>query len=321
MPPDLHFTDEPLSAIGAALAEALTRVEPGDVVRFTAPDPDRAGLYDGEPVDGGRHRGLAGWVQLAEQLGAALLVPRPAGGGRVIFGLRRLDPDASWQLGAAPSGDPEKYGARSGFARVHKFEEAPFLYGFVRALAFVDPAPGARVLALGCNRGDELEALERLRPDHAFDCLGIDHAASAIDEARRRHPHMRFEVGDVSRLAQPDPERPPPATLGRFDLVLALNVLHSPSLDGKAILRRLVAAHLTPAGSLIVGLPNVRYVDHGLRYGARVKGFGHPELSVMIRDAAFYRRYLASHRFRVMITGQHTVFVSARPLPARARRP
>lgn len=308
--PLFDVTHEDLLDVGARIAEALATVPPGGSIWFTAPDPDRPGVYDGEPVDGGRHRSLAGWVHLAEHLGAALRTPRSVGGGRVVIGMRRLDPEASWQRRSAPSGDPEKYGAESGFSRVHKFEEAPFLYGFARAVAFVDPPPGARVLAVGCNRGDELAVLERLRPGLA--CHGVDHAASAIDDARRAHPHMGFTVGDLALL-----DAPPLSTLGRFDLVMALNVLHSPSLDGKAILQRLVSEHLTPDGAVIVGLPNVRYVDHGLRYGAQVKGFSHPELSVMIRDAAYYRRYLARHRFRVMITGQHTVFVSARALPAR----
>lgn len=307
-----RFVDDDLFFVRATLERALAGRAAGETLWFEAPDPDRAGLYEGEPTPFGRHRSLAGWVMLAEELGACLLSPRPAGEGRVLLGLRRLDRGASWQTRAAPSGDPEKYGVDSGFARVRKFEEPPFLFAFARALDFVDPPTGARVLALGCNRGDELAALTRLRPDHRFDLHGVDHAASAVAQARREHPQMRFYTADLARF-----EEPPLADLGRFDLVLALNVLHSPSLDGKAILQRVVAEHLTPAGSVIVGLPNVRYVDHTLNHGARVKGFTHPELSVLVRDAAYYRRYLARHRFRVMITGRHTVLVCARPLPAR----
>lgn len=308
----LRFTDDDLFAVLAALEPRLAALAPGEVLRFLAPDPDRSfAHYDGELIDGRRHRSLAGWVALAEQLGARLLCPRPAEDGCVRLALRKLDRDASWQTSSALSGDPEKYGVDSGFARVRKFEEPAFVCSFRDALRFVDPAPGARVLAVGCNRGDELDAMVRLMPSHGFVCHGIDHSVSAIDEARRCHPEMAFDaidLNDADAMGQ----------LGRFDLVLALNVLHSPSLDGKAVLRRLVAEHLTPAGAVMIGLPNVRYVDHGLCYGARVKGFSEPELSVLVRDAAYYRRYLAQHRFRVMITGQHTVFVAARPLPGRA---
>ncbi len=305
----LRFTDHDLFAVLAALEPRVEALAPGQILRFEAPDPDRAfDRYDGELLDGRRHRSLAGWTALAEQLGAVLLRPRDADDGFVALGLRALDRGASWQTRAAPSGDPEKYGVGSGFARVRKFEEPAFLCGFRDAVRFIDPGPGARVLAVGCNRGDELDALARLRPDAGLALHGLDHSPSAIAEARARHPGMAFAVGDLNA----------PGDLGgRYDLLLALNVLHSPSLDGKAVLRRLVAEHLTPAGAVIVGLPNVRYVDHTLRFGARVKGFSHPELSVLVRDAAYYRRYLARHRFRVMITGQHTVFVCARPLPAR----
>ncbi len=308
----LHVADDDLFALARRLQDALRARAPGETLWFTAPDPDRRGLYEGEPTPDGRHRSLAGWVMLAEELGATLLTPQPAGPGRVRLGLRRLDRDASWQTRAAPSGDPEKYGADSDFARIRKFEEPPFLFAFARALDFVDPADGARVLALGCNRGDELDALCRLRSDRTFECHGIDHAASAIERARTLHPTMTFLTADLQRL-----DAPPLAEMGRFDLILALNVLHSPSLDGKAILQRLVAEHLTPAGAVIVGLPNVRYVDHTLHHGARVKGFSHPELSVLVRDAAYYRRYLARHKFRVMITGRHTLLICARPLPGR----
>lgn len=306
------MADDDLFSISRRLEAALAACAPGEAIWFTAPDPDRPGLYEGEPTADGRHRSLAGWVMLAEELGATLLTPRAAEPGRVRLGLRKLDRDASWQTRAAPSGDPEKYGADSDFARIRKFEEPPFLFAFARALDFVDPAPDARVLALGCNRGDELDALCRLRPEYDFECHGVDHAASAIEQARALHPQMHFMAADLQRL-----DTPPLADMGRFDLILALNVLHSPSLDGKAILQRLVAEHLTPAGAVIVGLPNVRYVDHTLHHGARVKGFSHPELSVLVRDAAYYRRYLARHKFRVMITGRHTVLICARPLPSR----
>lgn len=310
----LRFTDEPLYTVVEALEARLAAARPGEVVRFEAPDPDAAAEhFAGEPGPGGRRRSLATWAALAAELGAVPCMPERLPDGFARLGLRKLDPARSWQRSGA-SGDPEKYGADSRFARVRKFEEPAFALPFRDALRFVDPPAGARILALGCNRGDELAAVARLLPDRAatLRLVGVDHCPSALAEARRRLPDAEFIEGDLRRLDA--------LALGRFDLVLALNTLHSPSLDGKALFRALVSAHLRPTGAVIVGLPDVRYVDGEPLPGAAVRGFAHPELSVVLRDAAFYKRYLATHRFRVMVTGLHTVLVCGRPLPERVRR-
>lgn len=53
---------------------------------------------------------------------------------------------------------------------------------------------GVRVLELGCGHGDVLAALD---PGVG---VGVDVSPKMIAEARRRHPGLRFEVGDAERL-------------------------------------------------------------------------------------------------------------------------
>ncbi len=59
-----------------------------------------------------------------------------------------------------------------------------------RYLKFLVPT-GQRILDLGCSTGRLLAALQ---PSHG---VGIDFSPAMIQEARRRYPHLQFEVGDV----------------------------------------------------------------------------------------------------------------------------
>lgn len=63
-----------------------------------------------------------------------------------------------------------------------------------RYLRFLIPE-GSMVLEIGCGTGDLLNALQ---PRHG---LGIDLSPKMVEVARRNHPHLRFEVGDLENLA------------------------------------------------------------------------------------------------------------------------
>jgi 2-polyprenyl-3-methyl-5-hydroxy-6-metoxy-1,4-benzoquinol methylase len=210
-----------------------------------------------------------------------------------------LGAEAPWQR----SDDPDKYGAASPFQRLERLEEPTLLLDLLDALAFADPPPDARVLSLGVNAGAELDLLALHAPAHAdrHRIVGLDLSASALDLARARHPapHHRFLHADVAELDRLD--------LGRFDLVLALALLQSPAVDDRALLRTLVQHHLTPCGSLILSIPNGHYRSGELLVGARTRNYREPELGLLIKDTAFYRRYLHQHGFRVRVMGKGEV--------------
>ncbi|GHF50770.1 SAM-dependent methyltransferase [Deinococcus metalli] len=293
--PDLAFTTEALATIVPALRAAL---HAGGDVAFTVPDPDAGlGLYAGEVTAHGRHRSWAVWTEVADLLGAHLLTPERVEPGRVRVRLRAWAP--------APDPDAAGYGAGGEWARVDKLEDPTFLLTFVEALRRVNPPPGGRVLALGVNRGRELDALPLALPDRVFDVHGVDVDASALDAARARHPAATLHALDVTTL--------PRAELGTFDLIVALSLLQSPGIRQDVLLAALRRYHLTPGGGLILGYPNARYRDGTLSPGARLRNFARPDASLLMADVTEARRGLHKAGFKVFVTGQHEMLVTAIP--------
>lgn len=265
-----------------------------------------AGRYPGERVEHlGRafiHRPFRVWVDLAERLGLRFSEPRWVVMPFMRVTFERLDPAARLE----PSGDDrtERYGATSEFARISKLEDPGFVVDMSEALARVAVQPGARVLDLGVNTGDEIELLMAVCPVlQDAPVVGIDHSASAIAAARARFaPNVQLHVADLSTLAALD--------LGRFDLVLSIGTLHSPGIDDREVIRQIVQHHLTPTGAVIIGFPNCRYVDGEVEYGTRMKNFTQPELGLLIKDVAFYRKYLQQHHKQVFVTGKNYILVT-----------
>lgn len=286
----------------ASLVEILAYIE-GELTRGVATveldvlDPDRGrGLYAGERVDGLVHRPLRVWVDLAERLGLRLCTPRGVPPPLVRLRLERLERATQANVDDVT----EKYGTTSKFARISKLEDPGFVIDLREALERVRLEPGARVLDLGVNRGDELALLLA----KSVSVVGIDHSASAIEQARER-----FASKDV-KLFEADVNTLSALELGRFDLVFSIGTLQSPGIDDRELLRRIVQDHLSPTGAVILGVPNCRYVDGEIEFGTRMKNFRQPELGLLIKDVAFYRRYLQQHHRQVFVTGKHYVMVT-----------
>ena len=309
------FAREPLLAILDHVRAELAAGATG--LSFQVLDPDRGrGRYPGElvEIDGAAyvHRPFRIWVELADRLGLRLLTPRPAAAPLVELRLERLDPTARWQ------GDPgddatEKYGAASGFARISKLEDPGFVVDFAEALGRVPLVEAPRVLDLGVNTGDELALMLAVAPAlAAATFVGVDHSASALAVARQRFPGaaFRFVEADLAALDG--------LGLGRFDLVVSIGTLQSPGIDDRELLRAIVQRHLDPGGSVILGFPNCRYLDGEVQLGTRMKNFREPELGLLIKDVAFYRKYLQQHHHQVHVTGSRYVLVTG--IPARGRR-
>jgi len=302
--PDL--AGEPLLAIIDHVRQRLAAGEA--VVRLLVLDPDRgAGHYAGEHIDSNaRHRPLRVWVELADRLGLRLGTPQPQRGDRIALTFVPLDRDHDWR--SEPTEDAsERYGADSGYRRIHKLEDPSFVLDFADAIERAQLPPDARVLDLGVNTADSLTLLGALRPDLADgrSFTGIDHSASALAVARERFPAATFVCADLSALAELE--------LGQFDLVMSIGTLHSPGVDDRAVLRHLVAEHLAPSGSIIVGVPNCSYVDGEVLHGAKMVNFTQPDLSLLIKSVAFYKKYLQQHRRRVFVTGRHYLLVTGVP--------
>jgi SAM-dependent methyltransferase len=306
------FRGEPLLEI---LAFVQARLAGGaGAVAFWVIDPDRGrGRYAGESVDAGGerfvHRSWRVWGELAERLQLRLLTPR-GDGALVRIAFERLGPVERWDADAPAGHASERYGRESRYARVSKLEDPGFVLDFADALARAAPGPAARILDLGVNTGDELALIHHRAPalrDTAH-FVGVDHSASALAVARARFPDVHLIQGDLNHLAD--------LALGAFDLVISLNTFQSAGIDDRELLRRIVQHHLTPTGAVILALPNSRYVDGELEYGARMRNFRQPELGLLVKDVAFYRKYLQQHHRQVFVTGKHYLLITGVCAPA-----
>lgn len=105
---------------------------------------------------------------------------------------------------------------------------------------FVRPAPGARVLDVGCGTGSLLEFLPN---DVVY--IGCDLNPAYIEEARRRHGDRGTFI--CARVG----EELPPVTEGSMDFVIALALLHHLSDDDAALLLRTADRLLRDGGAFV----------------------------------------------------------------------
>jgi SAM-dependent methyltransferase len=286
------------------LLEIIRALEAQEAPVIEVLDPDLGkSHYAGETIEyGGQrfiHRPFRTWVDLAERLGMRLCTPRALAPPLIELRFERLDPAARLRPDAE---DPtERYGADSAFARISKLEDPGFVLDLRDALGRIQLAPGARILDLGVNTGDELALLRDLGVTEAT-FVGVDHSPSALAVARSRFPGVTFLEADLNTLGAHD--------LGRFELVLSIGTLQSPGIDDREVIRRIVQDHLTPRGAVILGFPNSRYIDGELEHGTRMKNFRQPELGLLVKDVAFYRKYLQQHGRQVFVTGKNYLLVT-----------
>jgi SAM-dependent methyltransferase len=302
------FSDEPLLEIVGFIMAELERGASSACIRVLDPDRGR-GCYSGERIElegrSHRHRPLRVWVDLADRMQLRLATPRVLEGGTIELRFEPLDERARWDAGGSANAT-EKYGSASGYARISKLEDPNLLIDMADALERVRLPDAPRILDLGVNRGDELALLLALRPEWATQArfVGIDHSASALAEARTRFARENVELIEADLNACEGLE------LGRFDLVLSLGTLHSPGVDDRSVMRSIVKRWLAPSGGVILGVPNCRYLDGEQLFGARTKNFRQPELGLLIKTVAHWKKYLQQHRRKVYVTGKHYVLVT-----------
>lgn len=289
------------------------RVAAGDEgAEFEVLDPDLGrGRHAGEVVvvegEAWRHRPWRVWVDLAGRLGLRMATPRGTVAPRVRVRFERVVEEGEEEVGERT----EKYGVGSRFSRICKLEDPDFLIDLREAIERARPPRGARVLELGVNRGDVLKFVAGLVDEGTF--VGVDHCGSALTAARGLFAgaDARFVEADLGQIGAVE--------LGEFDLVMAFDTLQSSGLDDRELLRNIVQRYLAPRGAVIVGLPNCRYRGGEVVYGARMRNFRQPELGLLIKDLAFYRKYMQQHGRDVFVTGKHEVLLTAVAGPGQVR--
>lgn len=257
------------------------------------------------------YRGYKSYVDLAEQLGCKLLTPKLLDGSLVELSFKKLQSNDSFHRSTTMIKE-EKYGINSPFFQLNKMEEPAFVLPLTQALKKAQITKKTRVLNLGINKGDEFALIERLLEQHsALSYVGIDHSDSIIDYAKKRFKGDNFtfyahDINDLDRL-----------NLGRFDFIMSIGTLQSPSINFKPFFQKLVQNYLTKEGSLVLGFPNCRWIDGEYIFGAKAPNYAYNEYTILYNDVQFCKKYLQQKKFRVTVTGKPYIFVTATPLKIR----
>ena len=275
---------------------------------FSVLNPDLYDAYAGQSVEiEGEtyiYRGYKAWLDLAELLKCKTLTPKIIDKHFVELHFKKLSTDSFH----ADSKDLEKYGTHSHFAQIHKMEEPAFLYYYLQALDNVKVEYRTRILNLGVNRGDEFEVIKNTlntKKYQKLEFVGIDHSNTAIATAKElfSEDNVRFYAQDINDLDV--------LKLGRFDLLISIGTLQSPSIDFKPFFMSLVQNYLQKDSAIILGFPNSRWLGGEMLYGAKAPNYAMSEQSLLYNDVMFCKKYLQQKKYRVTLTGKQYLFLTA----------
>jgi len=252
--------------------------------------------------------GYKAFVDLAQLFFMKMLTPTQNSSDSITLRFKKLNIKSSFHKAKKSS---EKYGADSEFFSIEKTTQFSFLYHYRQALKFVNIKDKKRILNLGINRGDEFRVIKELLAKDEFskkEFLGIDYCSSAIEYAKKNfsNSNVEFRCHDINALDELD--------LGKFDLIVSIGTLQSSGINFNATFMSLYQNHLQKGGSIILGFPNCRWIDSEMIYGAKAPNYAFSEMSLVLKDIHFCKKYLQQKKYRVVVTGKDYLFLSARKL-------
>lgn len=116
----------------------------------------------------------------------------------------------------------------------------------------VAPAPGERILDLGCTAG----AIAHFLSTFGCEAVGVDSEPRAIERARSLFPELRFEVADVAALPFPG---------ASFDKAVAADLVEHLEDDTFEGMLAEVTRVLVPGGTFSIYTPNPRHLIERLK--------------------------------------------------------
>jgi len=304
----MTFTQHTMQEILPLLQDSLNR---DSSVSFEVLNPDLGEGYAGNIITiediSYRYRGYKAWVDLAEILMCKILTPKESTYPLVRLHFQKLEIQSSFHLDTQ-SPKEEKYGTESRFFEINKMEEAAFFYYYNQALTNVKIEEKKHILNLGINRGDEFEVIKnRLNTPiyQNIEFVGIDHSKTAIAYAETLFPekNVQFFTEDINHLDT--------LNLSKFDLLISIGTLQSPSINFKPFFMSLVQNYLEKNAAIILGFPNSRWVGGEMIYGAKAPNYVMSEMSLLYNDVIFCKKYLQQKKYRVTITGKQYIFLTA----------
>jgi len=226
----------------------------------------------------------------------------------VILRFKKLDEKKSFHKTQISS---EKYGVDSEFFNIDKTSQFSFLYYYQEALKFVNLKDKKSLLNLGVNKGDEFKVIKEMLSDDEFKSkklLGLDYSQSAINYAKKDMPdeNIEFICADINKLDK--------TNLKRYDLIISIGTLQSSNISFNEKFMEIYQNYLEKDGAIILGFPNCRWIDNEMIYGAKAPNYTFNEMSLVLKDIHFCKKYLQQKKYRVVITGKDYLFLSARKI-------
>ena len=267
-------------------------VEPNEVVEYEVFDED---------ID------YKNYVDLAQIFFFKMLNPT-CRDDSVVLRFKKLDENISFHKADISS---EKYGINSEFFNIDKTSKISFLYYYQEALKFVKYQEKQTILNLGVNKGDEFKVIKEMLSESEFKTkkfLGLDYSQSAIDYAKKdmRDENIEFVCSDINELNK--------NSFARFDLIISIGTLQSSNINFNEKFMEIYQNHLEKNGAIILGFPNCRWIDGEMIYGAKAPNYSFNEMSLVLKDIHFCKKYLQQKKYRVVVTGKDYLFLSARKI-------
>jgi SAM-dependent methyltransferase len=229
-----------------------------------------------------------------------MMTPKKSTYPLVKLYFKKLETQSSFHIESSSSKE-EKYGVDSHFSQIHKMEEPAFLYYYNQALQNAKLSQRRSILNLGINTGDEFNVIKSSLDINTYEkmkLVGVDHSKTAIAYAQSSFPeeNVTFYAHDINDLGS--------LNLGKFDLLLSIGTLQSPSINFKPFFMSLVQNYLAKDAAIILGFPNSRWIGGEMIYGAKAPNYAMSEMSLLFNDVIFCKKYLQQKKYRVTLTGK-----------------
>jgi len=138
--------------------------------------------------------------------------------------------------------------------------------------------------------------------------FGIDYSDSVIDYAKKEfdNSNVEFISHDINKLYELD--------IGKFDLIVSIGTLQSSNINFNERFMDIYQNYLEKDGAMILGFPNCRWINSEMVYGAKAPNYPFSELSLVLKDIYFCKKYMQQKKYRVTITGKDYLFMTARKI-------
>jgi 2-polyprenyl-3-methyl-5-hydroxy-6-metoxy-1,4-benzoquinol methylase len=251
--------------------------------------------------------GYKAFVDLAQIFFLKMLTPQ-INVDEIILKFQKLNEEKSFHKELHSS---EKYGLESEFFNIDKNKQFSFLYYYKKALEFIDVKSKKSILNLGVNKGDEFLVIQKMLKKDEFNSkkiIGIDYSQSVIKYAKKEFnkTNINFINHDINNLDE--------LNIGKFDLIISIGTLQSSNINFNERFMDIYQNYLEKDGSIILGFPNCRWIDSEMIYGAKAPNYSFSELSLVLKDIHFTKKYLQQKKYRVIITGKDYFFLTARKI-------